>query len=611
MGMLKPLMAGGAAALASEDAEAGWVMNNLGKPVLEAWHGGLKGIDRFQDRYLGTGEGAHVYTYGHYMADQRRTAKKYRDDRQREYDKAANYEIWDADLINEYEAKRVPLEFKVGNAPSIFMPVQKYLDITHDAITRYGTNTDAAKDYVTRKIMAHDQDEYNYALDLIQQGNLGDYEIDRDIWRSDTADAMAKMLGMSDADLRRSIMYDVEDSLPPGVDLMSLSDEAQMNMIDDILLERFELATKRYRNDLNARRNEAIGDTFEAGSPRVSKDFEFQIHPDLADIFDDVELVDWTKTEPTNRRQAGLYRLHSDVQYDDLLHWEQQIADHPEAIKMAISSAAEDILEMGVASGRITSDDLTRIVPVHSEKGYAMTGRELLERVAKGNFPPQFSAADFANQFSQSVSPNAFMNGAELSALLKSKGIKGMMYQDGWTRYKDGVEPYYNYVIYDEDLIDIMERGMSTVPMNMLLAMGTGTALGAPVLNKEIAERFPMPQEKKGYLDRVTDPETYRNALAPYVPAISFVAGNIESGLAPLEYPARLLSGITEGIYNLSQGVKPMEAGSQFIQRLKTPYEESANELGLHVMDETNSPALGAAAYTGAILADPSNWVGP
>ena len=171
MGMLtKGAIAGGAALAASEDAEAGWILNNLGKPVLEAWHGGLKGIPRFQDKYLGSGEGAHVYTYGHYMADQKRTAKKYRDDRQREYDNEANQGFFESDLLDYYRSNpNSYIQITYGDAPPLTMRFDDYQQIVLEAAEKFGKNSAAAQDYITRKAL-RSADERREWLDRMSAG---------------------------------------------------------------------------------------------------------------------------------------------------------------------------------------------------------------------------------------------------------------------------------------------------------------------------------------------------------------------------------------------------------------------------------------------------------
>ena len=50
---------------------------------------------------------------------------------------------------------------------------------------------------------------------------------------------------------------------------------------------------------------------------------------------------------------------------------------------------------------------------------------------------------------------------------------------------------------------------------------------------------------------------------------------------------------------------------SQFIERMKTPYDETLDEASQYVLKKTNSPALATGAYMGGMLADLTNWVGP
>lgn len=48
------------------------------------YHGGGKAFDKFDDQFIGTGEGAQVYGHGHYIAGRPGTAKKYYEDRARD-----------------------------------------------------------------------------------------------------------------------------------------------------------------------------------------------------------------------------------------------------------------------------------------------------------------------------------------------------------------------------------------------------------------------------------------------------------------------------------------------------------------------------------------------
>jgi hypothetical protein len=626
MGMLtKSAIAGGGAALASEDAEAGWVMNTLGKPVLEAWHGGLKGIPRFEDKYLGTGEGAHVYTHGHYMADQRRTAKRYRNDRQREYDNEVSKDFFDSDLLTYYRANpNSYIQLEYGSGPPLPMRFDDYEEIVLEAAEMFGKNSEAAQDHINRKIFRRSEERRSWINSLSDgpyeeedvQGIAGSV-IGQEYWIEDSINALAYEVGVTPVEMHRSLKYDLQDSLPPETSVSDLSLRAQSDLMGPVVMERLNLVKNRMAREAKARRNvQFTGDPNNSNAPGPmavadgtapkAPNFEAKIPDEIAEQFGADVLFDFSKLkENPNKRQAGLYRLNADVQEDELLHWEQPLADHPESVKMAVSSAASGILDQGVASGRIRPEDLTARVPVYDEDGYAMSGIALIERIAAGEFPPGMTAADFATQFSQSVNPHAFMNGEELSKLLRSKGIKGMMYQDGWTRDKSGAIPQYNYVIYGDDLVNIMERGASTAPMNMLLAMGAGTGLAAPVLDKEIAERFPMPEREAGMMERIATNPNVQAAMKH--PVAQYIGQQFDNA----ELPARALASVTEGIYNLTQGKSVSEIGGGMWSRLKTPHADTAQEAGEGVLDATNSPALAAAASTGVLLADPTNVIGP
>ena len=59
--------------------------------LIKAWHGSAKDFDKFSDEFIGTGEGAQAFGFGHYAADQKGIAKYYRDMLTRDADSAANY----------------------------------------------------------------------------------------------------------------------------------------------------------------------------------------------------------------------------------------------------------------------------------------------------------------------------------------------------------------------------------------------------------------------------------------------------------------------------------------------------------------------------------------
>lgn len=624
MGMLKPIVAGGAAALASEDADAGVVLNALGKPVVEGWHGGLKGIDRFRDKFLGSGEGAHVYTHGHYLADQKRTAKRYRNDRQREYDAEVSKEFFDSDLLTYYRSDpNSYIQLEYGDAPPLVMRFDDYEEIVLEAAEMFGKNSDGAQDYINRKVFRRAEERRSWINSLsdevyVEEDDLGipGTVIGQQLWIDDSINALAYELGVTPIEMQRSIKYDMEASLPDGASLNDLSLRAHNNVAEGVIMERLNLVKSRMAREAKQRRNvQFTGDPNNSNAPGPmavadgtapkQPNFEAKVPDEIAKEFGSDVLFDFSKlNENPKKRKAGLYRVHADVTPDDLLHWEVDLKDHPKTMQMALISAAGEMMDM-VKAGRWHPDELSKRVAVYDEDGYAMEMGNLISNMAYGNFPPNFNASSFAHVFSQSVSGDALMGGKELSDLLRSKGIKGMQYQDGWTRGKDGVTPHYNYVIYGEDLLTIMERGMSTVPMNIVLAMGVGTGLAAPVLDKKIAERFPMPEREVGMLERIASNPNVQAAMKH--PVTQYIGQQLDNS----EWPSRMLTGVIEGISNLTQGESAADTGRQFVNRMQTPYADTTQEVGQYVLKKTGSPAAAAVATTGMFVGDITNWIGP
>lgn len=53
-------------------------MFGAAKKPIRAWHGSDKDFDKFSDDFIGAGEGAQGYGYGHYLSESRRLANSYR-----------------------------------------------------------------------------------------------------------------------------------------------------------------------------------------------------------------------------------------------------------------------------------------------------------------------------------------------------------------------------------------------------------------------------------------------------------------------------------------------------------------------------------------------------
>lgn len=638
MGMLKPFLAGTGAALASEEADAGVIWKN-GKSFIEGWNGGPKGIDRFRDEFLGTGEGNHLYTFGHYLGDIRPTAIKYRNDRQKEYDTEANTEVLNTPLVKEMESdKNQFVSLAYGNAPPYVMPFNHYKNLVNTALGMFGKNIEGAQAYIVGKIRERSVAQQSHLRKLEDGMSPEDEHLGLSQWTSSSIKVLAQATGQSEASMERSIEYDIEASLPVGVEVSDLSEKSYLAMQEDAITQRLSLTgdrlfeekrkrdNVRYNGDANNYETASFQSAMD-GAERAVK-YEAVVPDELAEKYGTKTLFDFDAVVNAEPREAGLYRNHVDMQLENMLQWEDALTDHPEAVKKGIALTAQTIKKMA-ADGQIELPDMNVFSTIEGTDGLRYERQDLLDSLAEGKFPHGMTGAAFANLFSKSVNKEALVDGKLLTQMLDANGVRGLRYQDGWSRNKKGEkEKTYNYVAYSDKYIDIMERGASTAPMNLLLAAGATAGLGAPlVLNSDIAKKFPMPPEEdrpdmRSGLDKVLD---HKGFLTPYVgealrsePVQSFVNHPAtqwawdQFDFDRLEYPARLLSGMVEGIYNLTKDdMTDQDRSVAFAKRLMTPYMDTVNDAGEATMKATNSPALGAVAAVGTLLADPTNYIGP
>ena len=636
MGMFKPLVAGTGAALLADDSEAGVITKN-GKKYIEAYQGGPKGIDRVRDEYLGSGEGNHLYTYGHYLGDEIDTAFKYKNDRQRDYDRGVNTESFNSPLVKEMESN--PDQFitlKYGNAAPLVVKFGVYQDVVDTGVEMFGKATNSAQDYVVKQLKNYSLQHVNY-LRLMGQGmSPEDEEHGIGNWIHYATKALARANGQQDYDMDRSIEYDIEAALPAGIQRDDLSETAYLAMKEDALLQRLELTADRLSNEYKQRENvRYTGDANDFTGPDISKIadgtepvtfYEAVVPDDLAKKYGTTQLYDYDSLKNAKPREAGWYRNHLDMQLENMIDWQSSMIDQPEAVKEALISAAKDIQEMA-AKGGISESRLYARSRIKDPNGSRYEKGEILNSIADGIFPEDMTGGDFADVFSRSVNKEALVDGKQLTELLNSKGIRGLRYHDGWSRNKKGdKEKTYNYVAYSDEYIDIQERGMATVPAQLLLAAGVTAGLTAPkILDKDIADKAPMPEEQdtRSGLDKVLG---HKGFLTPYVadalqsdtaqqiynhPVTQHVAGNLSDVMTSMEIPARLLASAVEGIYNSTEGMPVSDTLSGMWSRLQTPVADTAEEAGQATLKATGSPALATGANMGTLLADPAFFLTP
>ena len=183
--------------------------------------------------------------------------------------------------------------------------------------------------------------------------------------------------------------------------------------------------------------------------------------------------------------KGALYRTEIDVTPESLLDWDKPLSEQSEAVREALQNESLiSVLEdgMSVAPGaRLRIDDEIEEFPKYfmetdSGSKFRLSESDLKNLVAQKE--SEISGRTIANAIATKAGGQR-----EASRYLNDKGIKGIKYLDGDSRaVGDGTS---NYVIFDDSLINIAERGNATVPMLGLLATGS---VGAGVLLNSLFE---------------------------------------------------------------------------------------------------------------------------
>ena len=262
------------------------------------------------------------------------------------------------------------------------------------------------------------------------------------------------------------------------------------------------------------------------------------------------ELIDAAKGRLKQAKSGHLYRVEVDVTPDQLLDWDRPLSD--ETVNRLKSLGVDEIMPK-----RWSIEDFRQ----GQGRAKELTGRKLWETLNLGGM----QADGVVRSDPRSAAPAT-------AEWLKEAGIKGIKYLDGNSRAAgDGSS---NYVIFDDNLINIAERGNATPEMMMALALGSGGATAAA---------------SEGLGTRL----------------MNHIGDNVTEVLDLLEVPQRGLQGLIRAGYGLTQGEgleASLMAGADVVEN---GVEAAAKAAGDKVLEETGSPELAAMAYTATILGSP------
>jgi hypothetical protein len=191
---------------------------------------------------------------------------------------------------------------------------------------------------------------------------------------------------------------------------------------------------------------------------------------DVAKYADELGQGEWFGKEvaPSYETFGGLYRAQIDVDPDTLLDWDKPLSEQSEAVQQRVKQAA-----------------INRGLPLDD------AGNPLF---LQGNPDGQAINATLSGMKGQEGG----------SSVLRDAGIPGIRYLDGVSR--NAGEGSYNYVIFDDKPINIVERGNATPAALAATAAGTGAGMTATSSQQDGGNYFRdnfntqlSPQEEQAY----------------------------------------------------------------------------------------------------------------
>jgi len=260
---------------------------------------------------------------------------------------------------------------------------------------------------------------------------------------------------------------------------------------------------------------------------------------------------------------GALYRTEIDVAPESLLDWDKPLSEQSEAVRNAVDSL----------------DPATR--GFYKYDGEERTGRDFYWGLK----------ADMTRSEAESlgISREGWLleNDERASKMLRDRGIKGIKYLDGDSR--SAGEGTRNYVMFDDGLINIAERGFADP---RLIA---GTA-GGGLLATEIAPEVKALLEEAGVIG---GSNPHRKPLGERA------MGLLDRILTGLEVPQRGVQGLAATGYGLLSGEDFDVAASRGADVVRQGVDASARQFGDYIFDLTGSPEAATAAYTSGILGSP------
>jgi hypothetical protein len=676
--------AGAGAASQSQDADAGYILNTVGDKVLKAFHGGHAGIKKFSTDYIGTGEGAQAYSWGLYFADRKGVAKSYRDDLVERGGLLHNYEDLSATVdidgqqIDVNAADWVRADALDGDEykQAMTKAINRSKNWDYDSVAESMSRLRNARGVPDKDWAAVDINEFGMSDDPFMAPDDSwavnfDFNDPLNNWVLETAiDQLAfhnpaallridpevavsyakggKIPTYADGEVNpayspeyvrqiyaaldeaKPLIVDARDSAiakvdegaklkwadpdydePPPYDEITAADiyTVEINVSDDEMMDWFEPLSTRSEKVRNAAYQVAARETIDeafidvlnyddlapqwlAVQAKLEKAGNYRGMSEAdRDLF--VDTIDEIKTlfeKATGFEDYDLARAHQNLDNYQFVDY-----NDPEMLWSL------EQYSKALANGRLTREMQIRDL-TGDPANYPQEFKDEIDRFTGRNLYDSFVRDEDGNVIAEKAK--------EFSLELLDQGVKGMQYYDFTRNRGDLAAQTYNYVLYTDEVIDITNRGAATAPF--LGTLGTTAAASLAAVQES--------QEKDGFWNRVTNPDTYKKAVDPYIdlasraaqsPLGQYIGGNISEVMDTMEMPTRGWHGIGRGLFGLATGEGKDKALENAADAATSSIEDNAKKLEAYALEQGAHPEDAKALYWGTLGSDITNFIGP
>ena len=215
--------------------------------------------------------------------------------------------------------------------------------------------------------------------------------------------------------------------------------------------------------------------------------------------------------EPVGK--GRLYEVNIDASPDELLAWDEPLSQQSEKVRRALTDAFKSTVKDpdGVAVMDFDGTFIDRASD-HSPEEWKAIERLYRRRGNRISTNLDLESQKVGSGMGYHHALSERLGGqAKLAEHLQSKGVKGIKYADAFTRHKSPDKHSYNYVAFDDKIINIAKKYGIPLTTASAVAAGAmapqdaqaGPLLGAAKFGNRIAQRYPT--AKRALEDPLTE----------------------------------------------------------------------------------------------------------